>query len=847
MFTKLRAVYNTIPFRAYRTHTIVRIKYKYSSRARWVHKFRLRAAPSDRRIVPKSSRIDWSMEENEELSDVEVESVLVRPEHSIIPDQTRTRTKSSAKHTTYYPQSPSPPPDSARSHIPDLDPERRRERERQLKQRLAQTTREDVTGKAIFDPKAEYEKLMNTRAGGTYVPPARLRALQAELTDKNSNEYQRMAWEALKKSINGLINKVNISNIKHIIPELFGENLVRGRGLYCRSVMKAQAASLPFTPIYASLTAVVNTKLPQVGELLLTRLIVQFRKAFKRKDKAVCISSTTFLAHLCNQQVAHEIVALQILAVLLERPTDDSVEVAVGFMREVGAYLGDVASKANSGVFERLRSILHEASIDKRVQYMIEVLFQVRKDKFKDNPVVPDMLDLVEEEDQITHYLSLDDEFDVQESLAVYQFDGAYDQNEVKYKAIKEEILGEESEAAVEAGDDSDADSSEDETAELKAEERKLEIQDETNTNLTNLRKTIYLTIMSSVDFEECTHKLMKINLRESQELELCNMVIECCSQERTFSRFYGLVGERFCKFNRVWAENYEQAFLNYFETIHRYDTNKLRNIARFFAHILATDGIGWHVLSCVNLSEEETTSSSRIFIKILFQDLVESFGLKKLVMRMCDSALQADLVGLFPHNDAKKTRFAINYFTSIGLGAVTEEMREHLKVITAPPLIAAPERRPDSDSDSDSRSSLSSGYSRSNSSTSRSRSRSHSGGRQRRNSAESSKAYPGRTRSHSRSREAAKGRRYQARISPLPFRKRSRSNGTRGDSRSLSRSRVDALKKPRRGRSPPLDRPDRMESLQIRSPRRRRIGHSSRSSSRSSSISPARSRGRRR
>jgi len=36
-----------------------------------------------------------------------------------------------------------------------------------------------------------------------------------------------------------------------------------------------------------------------------------------------------------------------------------------------------------AAVFERLRTILHEALIDKRVQYMIEVMFAVRKDGFK--------------------------------------------------------------------------------------------------------------------------------------------------------------------------------------------------------------------------------------------------------------------------------------------------------------------------------------------------------------------------------------------------------------------------------------------------------------------------------
>ena len=44
--------------------------------------------------------------------------------------------------------------------------------------------------------------------------------------------------------------------------------------------------------------------------------------------QAVCLHSCQFIAHLVNQQVAHEIVALQILTVLLETPTNDSVEVS---------------------------------------------------------------------------------------------------------------------------------------------------------------------------------------------------------------------------------------------------------------------------------------------------------------------------------------------------------------------------------------------------------------------------------------------------------------------------------------------------------------------------------------
>lgn len=59
-------------------------------------------------------------------------------------------------------------------------------------------------------PKRKKEELdpILTRTGGAYIPPARLRMMQQSITDKNSVAYQRLAWEALKKSINGLINKV---------------------------------------------------------------------------------------------------------------------------------------------------------------------------------------------------------------------------------------------------------------------------------------------------------------------------------------------------------------------------------------------------------------------------------------------------------------------------------------------------------------------------------------------------------------------------------------------------------------------------------------------------------------
>ena len=153
--------------------------------------------------------------------------------------------------------------------------------------------------------------------------------MEKQSKDVNSVDYQRLQWDQLRKSINGLINKVNTSNIKVLAPQLFQLNLIRGRGLFVRSILRAQSSSLPFTPVFAALVSIINSKLPQVGELLIHRLINQFRKSYRRNDKHTCNASVMFLAHLINQSVLSDVFALELALFLLSKGGDDGVEKVV--------------------------------------------------------------------------------------------------------------------------------------------------------------------------------------------------------------------------------------------------------------------------------------------------------------------------------------------------------------------------------------------------------------------------------------------------------------------------------------------------------------------------------------
>ena len=191
----------------------------------------------------------------------------------------------------------------------------------------------------------------------------------------------------------------------------------------------------------------------------------------------MCSGSANFLAHLCNQQVVHELIVLEILTLLLEKPTDDSVEIAIGFLKECG----EVAPKGMHGVYDSLRAILNDGKLDVRVQYMIEVMFAIRKDGFKEHPVIIDQLDLVEEDDQITHFVTIEEQCDPEDHLNVFKFDPEYLANEEKYKQIRGDVLGghvssSDSSSSEESGSEEDEDTSEEDDGEMK-------IRDETQTN----------------------------------------------------------------------------------------------------------------------------------------------------------------------------------------------------------------------------------------------------------------------------------------------------------------------------------------------------------------------------
>lgn len=531
--------------------------------------------------------------------------------------------------------------------------------------------------------KSQYRKPI-----GTYLPPAK--RVKSEKFDIGSEDYQRQEWDENKKKITGLINKANSTNVTVIVKELFKCNLIRYKGLFASALIKAQETSPTFTDVYAALLAVINSRIRTIGSLVVNRILLQYRVSFVNDNKAKCLTLVKFVAHLINQEVVNEVLGFELIELLINNPTPSSLEIVITFLRECGGKLDQLNSQCLFEAFKTLRDLTLENNFDTRTHNMIDMIHVIRKNKFEDYPPVKSNLDLLDEDDRITHTIQLagpkKDDFHME--LNYFKFDPKWSENEAKYEDFKKSLLEDEGETdCSDSGDSSNDDDEERTDGDVKPDVKPdikpdQKIIDATGADLIAFRRNIYLTIKSSVRHEEVVHKLLKSNISHELYDELCQMIVDCCGQERTYEAIYGLVASKFCQINRrEFGPKFEKIFKLFYETVHRIEeTNKIRNIAKFYAHLLTTESIDWNCLKCLKLRENATSSPGRCFIAFVFQELVAILSLTTLMSYINDPGRAEAFSELFPRDQEEDIRFAINFFTFSKLGKLTEDLRKELE-----------------------------------------------------------------------------------------------------------------------------------------------------------------------
>jgi hypothetical protein len=162
------------------------------------------------------------------------------------------------------------------------------------------------------------------------------------------------------------------------------------------------------------------------------------------------------------------------------------------------------------------------------------------------------------------------------------------------------------------------------------------------------------------------------LEIKPGEEQEMVELIFGCCSQERFFLKNYGVLAAELCVRNRRYKSAFEDNFVQeYFRESKR--LRGIRNTALLFAYLLCTDTIDWNCFASVRLNEFNMQSASKLFLKIILQELAKHFGLTELRKRIIHDPKHWK--GIFPKVNSQSNRFVIRYLTSIGLKSLAFEL----------------------------------------------------------------------------------------------------------------------------------------------------------------------------
>ncbi|SCU89323.1 LADA_0E14840g1_1 [Lachancea dasiensis] len=477
------------------------------------------------------------------------------------------------------------------------------------------------------------------------------------LEERPDELLQKEDWEHSKTHIDALIDGIDTTSITTTFQLLFAVNLVRGNRLIVNAIIRKALVSSGQVAKLAALGSILNSYIPSVGSLLVEESTLRFLEFFRSNNATGCYIMADLVSQLFNYDVAHEIVVLQLLHVVTEHLNPHSIRLTIYILRHCGKSLAIVAKSAHDLVFESLRTYFQNNKADKRLRNEFEAIFELRKRDYRNSPRKLQLPPC--EPIPHTFFINFDDSLTPKAALDEFKYDPAFDRKDEEFAKVKSNAT------AVQSSDI--------------APSNLIRVEDKTQASELEFKKKIYLTLKGSLSGDEAAHKLLKLKVRDQDKSVLVETLAMACSQEATYSKFYGITAERLCSCHRTWKKAFEQVFKECYETMEEYEAKQIRNMGKFWGHILASDYIGFEVFTHIHMNAEDTTSAGRVYLKFLFQELVLDLGIEGLKNRLEEPYIQPFLANMFPFDDIDKTRFSINFFTAIGLGTLTEKMRQAL------------------------------------------------------------------------------------------------------------------------------------------------------------------------
>jgi nucleolar MIF4G domain-containing protein 1 len=155
----------------------------------------------------------------------------------------------------------------------------------------------------------------------------------------------------------------------------------------------------------------------------------------------------------------------------------------------------------------------------------------------------------------------------------------------------------------------------------------------------TDVRRAIFITIMSAADAKDAHVKLLKLNLKRSQEMEIPRIIVHCAGCEKTYNPYYTLLARKFCSDHKT-RKCFQFALWDVFKSLgERKDEDdgdsedeedtgdkdlslrKLVNLGKLYGNLIATGGLS---IACLKaLSFQYLKPKTKSFIEIMLVTVI--------------------------------------------------------------------------------------------------------------------------------------------------------------------------------------------------------------------------------
>ncbi|RIB13752.1 hypothetical protein C2G38_2144385 [Gigaspora rosea] len=156
----------------------------------------------------------------------------------------------------------------------------------------------------------------------------------------------------------------------------------------------------------------------------------------------------------------------------------------------------------------------------------------------------------------------------------------------------------------------------------------------------TDVRRSIFVVLMSSEDYIDAFERLLKLGLKEVQAREIPRVLLHCCGNENTHNPYYSLIAQRLCDYDHSFKVTFKYCLWDFLRecgesdvggimlksipvknTSEKISLRRIVNLTKLFAWLIVNGGLS--VISLKTVTFTKLQSQSRLFFQLLFSNII--------------------------------------------------------------------------------------------------------------------------------------------------------------------------------------------------------------------------------